>query len=313
MNFKQWLILSESSFFKINDEQKKAVLDIAQKLNNLKGADFAMTAYQYGWETRNPESLKDKEIGEIPYDSTFKGVDDFIIPNLDLEDLRIKVYIDFYNPQKTAYHTSNYGIFFTWNEIQYYDVTSLYKTLTHELGHAIDLKLKQFSRHKVSDKYRNYITKNWDVPNPKSNRIHFVEPIEVDAEGLSMQNHVTEYFKALRTIKDKQDFIKELETWLKNYFTINSKNKPFPKVLSHYYWDFEHARSKPTLFRLYQKRFYKLIQDLKANIETTGSTYDTLFKGKENDSDHPANYQRSIYSKPKKSFFGNLVQGFLGR
>ena len=111
----------------------------------------------------------------------------------------------------------------------------------------------------------------------------------------------------------------------KNYFTINSKDKPLPKVLSSYYWDFEHARSKPTLFRLYQKRFYKLIQDLKANIETTGSTYDTLFKGKENDSDHPANYQRSIYSdtdpapkpklkpKPKKSFFGNLVRGFLGR
>jgi hypothetical protein len=140
-----------------------------------------------------------------------------------------------------------------------------------------------------------------------------------------MQNHVMEYFKALRTIKNKQEFIKELETWLKNYFTINSKDQPLPKVLSSYRMHFVHARSKPTLFRLYQKRFYKLIQDLKANIEATGSTYDNLFKGKENDSDHPANYQRSIYSdtdpapkpkskpKPKKSFFGNLVRGFLGR
>ena len=211
------------------------------------------------------------------------------------------------------------------NFIQYYDVPTLYKTLTHELGHAIDSKLKIFSKHKVSDKYNNYVKQHLSSPDGDSERIHYVEPIEVDAEGLSMQNHVTEYFKALRTIKDKQDFIKELETWLKNYFTINSKDKPLPKVLSSYYWDFEHARSKPTLFRLYQKRFYKLIQDLKANIETTGSTYDTLFKGKENDSDHPANYQRSIYSdtdpapkpklkpKPKKSFFGNLVRGFLGR
>jgi len=324
MNFKQWLILSESSFFKINDEQKKAVLDIAQKLNNLKGADFAMTAYQYGWETRTPDSLKDKEIGTIPYDPTFK-VGDFIIPNL--EDLRIKVYIDFYNHRTTAYYSHSsletQGIYFSWKYIQYFDVKTLYNTLTHELGHAIDLKLKTFSNHKVSDKYDNYITKRSSLPDADSERIHYVEPIEVDAEGLSMQNHVTEYFKALRTIKDKQEFIKELETWLKNYFTINSKDQPLPKVLSSYRMDFVHARSKPTLFRLYQKRFYKLIQDLKANIETTGSTYDTLFKGKENDSDNPANYQRSIYSdtdpapkpklKPKKSFFGNLVRGFLGR
>ena len=320
MNFKQWLILSESSFFKINDEQKKAVLDIAQKLNNLKGADFAMTAYQYG----------NKEIGIIPYDypdstDSAKDFDDFIIPDLGIDiDRRLKVIIDFYNPKKTAYYINN-GIYLTWNFIQYYDVPTLYKTLTHELGHAIDSKLKIFSKHKVSDKYNNYVKQHLSSPDGDSERIHYVEPIEVDAEGLSMQNHVTEYFKALRTIKDKQEFIKELETWLKNYLTINSKDGALPKVLSSYYWDFEHARSKPTLFRLYQKRFYKLIQDLKANIETTGSTYDTLFKGKENDSDHPANYQRSIYSdtdpapklkskpKPKKSFFGNLVRGFLGR
>jgi hypothetical protein len=320
MNFKQWLILSESSFFKINDEQKKAVLDIVQKLKNLKGADFGMALHQYG----------NKEIGIIPYDypdsthstDSAKDFDDFIIPNLNVDiDRRLKVFIDFNNTKKSAEYKSNV-IFITWNYIQYYDVPTLYKTLTHELGHAIDSKLKPFSKHKVSDKYNNYVKQHLSSPiDGDSERIHYIEPVEVDAEGLSMQNHVMEYFKALRTIKDKQEFIKELETWLKKYFTINSKDQPLPKVLSHYYWDFEHARSKPTLFRQYQKRFYKLIQDLKANIETTGNTYDTLFKGKENNSDHPANYQRSIYSdtapapkpKSKNSFFGSLVQGFLGR
>ena len=101
MNFKQWLILSESSFFKINDEQKKAVLDIAQKLNNLKGADFAMTAYQYG----------NKEIGIIPYDypdstDSAKDFDDFIIPDLGIDiDRRLKVIIDFY-PYIIIFHFS---------------------------------------------------------------------------------------------------------------------------------------------------------------------------------------------------------------
>ena len=83
--------------------------------------------------------------------------------------------------------------------------------VTHELGHAIDPKLYPNSKHKVSDKYWSYL-KELKASLNKSSRMHFVEPIEVDAEGLSMKNHIMEYFKALRTIKNKQEFIKELET-----------------------------------------------------------------------------------------------------
>ena len=269
MNFKHWLIISESSFFQITDEQKKAVLDIAQRLSNLKDSDIEKFIY---------DEIANKEFGIIPF-----------------KDRPIKVFINFDIDGLAAYHPEKNTITLTWNYIRKHDVSQLNRTLTHELGHAIDPKLYPDSKHKVSDKYNNYVKQLRSAPDQQSGRMHFVEPIEVDAEGLSMQNHVMEYFKALPTIKDKQDFIKELETWLKNYFTINSQDLKLPEVLSHYDRSFIHAKSKPTLFKQYQKRFYKIIQDLKANIAATGSTYNTLLKDKENQYDHPNNYQRLMY------------------
>jgi len=267
MNFKHWLLITESSFFQITDEQKKAVLDIAQRLSNLKDSDMEKFIY---------DEMFDKEFGTIPF-----------------KDSQIKVFINF-DKSGLAYHNS-YGIFLTWDYIKKNNVKDFYRTLTHELGHAIDPKSDPNSKHKISDKYKNYVKQLMSTPDQQSGRMHFVEPVEVDAQGLAMQNHVMEYFKALPTIKDKQDFIKELETWLKNYFTINSQDLKLPEVLSHYDRSFIHAKSKPTLFKQYQKRFYKLIQDLKANIAATGSTYNTLLKDKENHYDHPNNYQRLMY------------------
>lgn len=224
------------------------------------------------------DEIANKEFGIIPF-----------------KDRPIKVMINFDIDGLAAYHPWKNTITLTWNYIRKHDVSQLNRTLTHELGHAIDPKLYPNSKHKVSDKYNNYVNQLRSAPNQSSGRMHFVEPIEVDAEGLSMQNHIMEYFKALQTIKDKQDFIKELETWLKNYFTINSKDLHLPQVLLHYDRSFIHAKSKPTLFKQYQKRFYKIIQDLKANIAVTGSTYNTLLKDKENHYDHPNNYQRLMY------------------
>lgn len=269
MNFKHWLLISESSFFQITDEQKKAVLDIAERFSNLKDSDMEKFIY---------DEIANKEFGIIPF-----------------KDRPIKVMINFDTHNSLAYYwISNHAISFNWKYIIQSSKLELNRTLTHELGHAIDPKLYPDSKHKVSDKYRSYV-KDLKASLNKSSRMHFVEPVEVDAEGLSMQNHVMEYFKALPTIKDKQDFIKELETWLKNYFTINSKDLHLPQILLHYDRSFIHAKSKPTLFRQYQKRFYKIIQDLKANIAATGSTYNILLKDKENDYDHPNNYQRLMY------------------
>lgn len=269
MNFKHWLILSESSFFQITDEQKKAILDIAERFSNLKDSDMEKFIY---------DEIANKEFGIIPF-----------------KDRPIKVMINFDTHNTLAYYwISNHAISFNWNYIIQSSKLELNRTLTHELGHAIDPKLYPDSKHKVSDKYRSYV-KDLKASLNKSSRMHFVEPIEVDAEGLSMKNHIMEYFKALPTIKDKQDFIKELETWLKNYFTFNSQYLRLPEVLYHYDRSFIHAKSKPTLFKQYQKRFYKLIQDLKANIAATGSTYNTLLKDKENQYDHPNNYQRLMY------------------
>jgi hypothetical protein len=264
MNFKQWLLLSESSFFKITPEQNQAVLDIAQRLSNLKDSDMEKLFY---------DEMVDKEFGIIP----FKNNQIKVFVNFDIDDL-------------AAYHPEKNTITLTWNYIRKHNISQLIQTLIHELGHAIDPKLYPDSKHKVSGKYYDYVKQLRSAPNQSSGRMHFVEPIEVDAEGLSMKNHVMEYFKALKSKEDKQNFINELESWLKYHFNKQDGYSP-PQVLANYYRSFMYAKSKPTLFRQYQKRFYKLIQELKASMDATGSIYDNI----SDDFHKPKDYQRIMY------------------
>lgn len=270
MNFKEWLLLSESNFFQITDEQKQAVLNIAKRFKELKDSDKEKILY---------DEMINQEFAVIPF--------------IDKQgnNRPIKIFINFDIDGLAAYHPRQHIITFTWDYIRKNSELQIYQTLTHELGHAIDPKLYPNSKHKTSDKYYDYVKHLKSAPNKKSSRMHFIEPIEVDAEGLSMSNHVIEYFKALKSIEEKQNFISELETWFKNHFNKKDNYSP-PNVLSSYYRSFAYARSKPTLFRQYQKRFYKLIQILKANITMTGSDYNNI---SDDDYGHPKNYQRLIY------------------
>ena len=76
MNFKHWLLITESSFFQITDEQKKAVLDIAQRLSNLKDSDIEKFIY---------DEIANKEFGIIPFkDRPIKVFINFILNHLEL-------------------------------------------------------------------------------------------------------------------------------------------------------------------------------------------------------------------------------------
>lgn len=272
MNFKQWLILSESSFFQITEEQKETIKNIAKKFKELKDSDREKIFYN--------NEVMNQEFAVIPFVDK-KG-----------NNRPIKVFINFREDSWADYDPSTHSINFTWEYITSNSELQLIQTLNHELGHAIDPKLYPDSKHQVSNKYYDHIKNLKSKPKPErqSGRMHYVEPIEVDAEGLSMKDHVMEYFKALKSKEDKQNFISELESWLKYHFNKQDDLSP-PQVLANYHRSFMYAKFKPTLFRQYQKRFYKLIQELKANMDATRSIYDNI----SDDFHKPKDYQRIMY------------------
>lgn len=130
----------------------------------------------------------------------------------------------------------------------------------HEIGHILDMKVLQpeFTA-KDNEKYKELLNKPVLTDVEKIRYSKF--PVEVDAVGTEFDSIIKDNFTNA-DYESKLKIIEEIKKWIK----YGGDNLPFfqPEVVRAW-------RTKPTLYRKFQKKVYNLVQDL-----------EKLLKGKEN-------------------------------
>ena len=121
----------------------------------------------------------------------------------------------------------------------------------HEIGHILDMKVlhPEFTA-KDNEKYKELLAK--PVLTDAEKALYSKFPVEVDATGTEFDSIIRYNFKNA-DYKSKLEIIEKIKKWLK----YGGDDLPFfqPELVQAW-------RTRPTLYKKFQKRVYNLVQDL---------------------------------------------------
>lgn len=169
---------------------------------------------------------------------------------------QIPVYIGNFNNSDYNYKNNNairipYGNF---------NPDIMLQNIEHEVGHALDKKIKNPAWRGTSKTYIDAVNKilAGKELTGAENLAYDKEPVEVDAIGASYDNYVKRNFET-EDLATKKMIIDRLSDWLR----YDGEVPYFIKEIE------DRWRTKPTLWKKFKQKVYNLVQELKNKIDNS--------------------------------------------